>query len=115
MAALDAFELKAGAPGGYQFEMLGKPEDEPLSLLGRLMERMRRSLSVKHLVRSEHGTQIADLTVCGRIEWDGSEDGRIPLLVIDGREVSWDDLGRMLMSFEGWQFRLAICDRSEEV
>jgi hypothetical protein len=86
-----------------------------LSLLGRLIERMRRSLSVKHLVRSEHGTQIADQTVCGRIEWDESEHSRVPLLVIDGQEVSWDELGRMLMSFEGWQFRLAICDRSEEV
>ena len=105
MAALDAFELTSGAPGGYQFQILGKPDDEPLSLLGRLIERMRRSLSVKHLVRSEHGMQIADWTVRGRIEWDESEDGRIPLLVIDGQEVSWDELGRMLMSFEGWQFR----------
>jgi hypothetical protein len=115
MAALDAFELTGGAPGGYQFQILGKPDDEPLSLLGRLIERMRRSLSVKHLVRSAYGTQIADGTVCGRIEWDESEDGRAPLLVIDGQEVSWDEWGRMLMTFEGWQFRLAICDRSEEV
>ena len=115
MPALDAFELTAGAPGGYQFQILGKPDDEPLSLLGRLIERMRRSLSVKHLVRSEHGLQIADQTVCGRIDWDASEDGRVPLLVIDGQEVSWDELGRMLMTFEGWQFRLAICDRSDEV
>jgi hypothetical protein len=94
---------------------LAKPDDEPLSLLGRLIERMRRSLSVKHLVRGEHGTQIADQTVCGRIDWDASEDGRVPLLVIDGQEVSWHELGRMLMTFEGWQFRLAISDRSEEV
>jgi hypothetical protein len=65
MVALDAFELRAGAPGGYQFQILGKPDDEPLSLLGRLVERMRRSLSVKHLVLSEHGMQIADQTVCG--------------------------------------------------
>jgi hypothetical protein len=115
MAALDAFELKAGAPGGYQFQILGTPDDEPLSLLGRLIERMRRSLSIKHLVRSEDGTQISDHTVCGRIEWDESEDGRVPLLVIDGREVSWHELGRMLMNFEGWQFRVAICDLSEEV
>jgi len=115
MAVLDAFELTAGAPGGYRFEILGKPDDEPWSLLGRLIERMRRSLSIKHLVRSEHGTQIADRMVCGRIEWDESEDGRVPLLVIDGQEVSWDDFGRMLMSFEGWQFRVAICDLSEEV
>jgi hypothetical protein len=115
IAALDAFELAAGAPGAYQFQIIGKPDDETLSLLGRLIERMRRSLSIKHLVRSEHGTQIADQTVCGRIEWDESEDGRVPLLVIDGQEVSWDEFGRMLMSFEGWQFRVAICDRSEEV
>jgi len=115
MGALDAFELIGGAPGGYQFQMLGKPDDDPLALLGRLIERMRRSLAVKHLERGELGRQIADLTVCGRIDWDGSADGRLPLLVIDGQEVSWHELGRMLMSFEGWQFRLAICDRSDEV
>ena len=113
--ALDAFELKTGAPGGYQFQILGKPDDEPLLLLGSLIERIRRNLSVRHLVPSEHGTQIADRTVCGRIEWDESEDGRVPLLVIDGQEVSWDEFGRMLMSFEGWQLRVAIRDRSEEV
>ena len=115
MLAIDAFELIADAPGGYQFQILGEPEDEPLSLLGRLIERMRRSLSVKYLVHSEHGTQVADWKVCGRIDWDASADGRTPLLVIDGREVSWEDFGRMLMTFEGWQFRLAISDRSEEV
>ena len=115
MVTLDAFELRAGAPGGYQFQILGKPNDEPLFLLSRLIERMRRSLSAKHLVRSEYGMQIADQTVCGRIEWDESADGRVPLLIIDGQEVSWDELGRMLISFEGYQFRLAIRDRSEEV
>jgi hypothetical protein len=115
MTALDAVEVKAGVPKGYQCQILGEPEDEPLSLLARLVERMRRSLSVKHLVPSELGTQIADQTVCGRIEWDESEDGRVPLLVIDGQEVSWDEFRRMLMSFEGWQFRVAIRDRSEEV
>jgi len=115
MGVLDAFELTAGEPGGYQFQIIGEPDDDPLALLGRLIERMRRSLSVKHLVRSEHGRQIADLTVCGRIDWDGSQDGRIPMLVIDGQELSWRELGRMLMTFEGWQFRLTIFDRSDEV
>ena len=49
--ALDAFELKAGVPGGYQFQILGEPDDEPLPLLGRLIERIRRSLSIRYLVR----------------------------------------------------------------
>ena len=115
MGVLDAFELTAGEPGGYQFQIIGEPDDDPLALLGRLIERMRRSLTVKYLVRSEHGRQIADLTVCGLIDWDGSLNGRIPMLVIDGQEVAWGELGRMLMTFEGWQFRLTICDRSDEV
>ena len=112
--ALDAFELKAGMPGGYQFEILGEPDGEPLSLLVSLIERIRRSLSVRYLERCEDGARIADQTVCGRIEWDASGDGRVPLLVIDGQDVSWNEFGRMLMSFEGWQFRVAIRDRSEE-
>jgi len=29
--------------------------------------------------------------------------------------LSWRELGRMLMTFEGWQFRLTIFDRSDEV
>ena len=113
--ALDAFELKDGAPSGYQFQMLGKPDEDPLKLLGRLIERMRRSLSVKHLVRGEYGTRIAVKTVCGRIDWDEFGDGQFPLLVIDGREMTWDTFGRLLMTYEDWQFRLTIRDNSEEV
>ena len=115
LMALDAFELKAGVPGKYQFEILGEPDGDQLSLLGSLIERMRRSLSVRYLENSEDGVRIADQTVCGRIEWDASGDGRVPLLVIDGQDVSWDEFGRMLMSFEGWQLRVLIRDRSEEV
>jgi hypothetical protein len=59
MVDVDAFELKRGEPAGYQFQILGDPDDDVLALLGRLVERMRRTLSVKHLVPSEHGLQIA--------------------------------------------------------
>jgi hypothetical protein len=53
--------------------------------------------------------------VRGRIDCDIEADDRLPLLVIDGKEIPWDQFGRMLMSFEGWQFKLEIRDRSEEV
>ena len=53
--------------------------------------------------------------VRGRIEWDDAHSGRVPLLVIYGREIDWDEFGRMLMSFEGWQFKLNIADQSEEL
>ena len=56
-----------------------------------------------------------DGVVRARIEWDDAQDGRLPLLVIDGREIDWDQFGRMLMSYEGWQFKLTLADKSEEL
>jgi hypothetical protein len=112
--ALDAFELRDGEPAGYQFQIIGDPEEELLALFGRLIEKIRRALSIRHLKRGSVGLQIADQVVRGRIEWDQDEDGRVPLLVIDGRGITWDQFGHMLMTFEGWQFKLEIRDNSEE-
>jgi hypothetical protein len=112
--ALDAFELRDGHPAGYKFQIIGDPEEDLLALLGRLVEKIRRALSTKHLKEGSLGLQVADLVVRGRIEWDEAEGGRVPLLVIDGREVTWDEFGRMMMTFEGWQFKLEIRDKSEE-
>ncbi len=112
--AVDAFEVWDGSPAGYQFQVIGEPEDDPFGLLGRLMERIRRALSIKHLKMGSLGLQIANQVVRGRIDWDDAEDGRVPLLNIDGRDVTWDELGRMLMTFEGWHFQLEIRDKSEE-
>lgn len=86
-----------------------------LALLGRLIQRIRKALSVKYIEDGQHGLQIVDDTVRGRIEWDDDEDGRVPLMVVDGREISWEEFGQMLMSLEGWQFKLEIFDRSDEV
>jgi hypothetical protein len=102
-------------PSGYQFQILGDPDEEILSLLARLIERMRRALAVKHLKKGKHGLQIADQTVRGRIGSDEESGVRTPMLTIDGQEISWEEFGRMLTTFEGWQFRMEIADRSEEV
>ena len=85
--------------------------------MAQLVERMRRALSRRHLEHDEGsaGLRIADFLVRGRIDWDESEDGHLPLLVIDGREVTWEQFGQMLMSYEGWQFKLEIKDPSDEV
>jgi hypothetical protein len=112
---IEAFELVDGTPGGYTFQVL--QEDEEPRLVELLLERMRRDLARQHLKPCDlrRGKQrIRDMVVRGRIEWDEDEDGRVPLLVVDGKTLTWDELGEMLMSFEGWQFRLEILDVSEE-
>ena len=117
MVTLEAFEVQDGQSTGYQFQMIGDPEEDMFALLGCMVERIRKALAVKHIhdAGDGHGLQIIDMTVRGRIERDYSEDDSALSVVIDGKEVSWQEFGHMLSSFEGWQFKLEIRDRSEEV
>ncbi|WP_237179705.1 DUF7713 domain-containing protein [Paraburkholderia sacchari] len=107
------FELRGELRAGYRFQLIGEADDDVFVLLGRLVEKMRRALSVRHIDFRER--RIIDSTGRGHIEWDESHAGRLPLVVVDGTEVSWNELGQMLMSMEGWQFRLDIADPSEEL
>jgi hypothetical protein len=112
---VEAFELIADAPGGYQFGILGEADGDPMELFAQLYERMRQGLARKHLARDEYGTHLVFPTVRGRIDSDyGREPEPLPAIVIDGREFTWEEFGRMLLSFEGWQFRLEIIDRTDE-
>ncbi|MEX3633474.1 hypothetical protein [Paraburkholderia sp. BR14320] len=72
-----------------------------------------RALSVRRI--DIHERRIIDSTVRGRIGRDESQAGYLPLVVIDGKKVSWNELGRMLMSMEGRYFRLDIADPREEL
>jgi hypothetical protein len=113
--ALDAFEVRNGYAAGYHFQVIGDPRSDLLALLGRLIRKMRRALAVKHLQCGELGWRISEEGVVrGEIHWDDAQDGPVPLLVVDGRPIAWDELGRMLMTFEGAQFKLEIRDKSEE-
>jgi hypothetical protein len=112
--SIQALEIKDGSPQGYQFDVIGPLEGDVLALLGQLFERIRNALSQKHVETTEHGLQITDGSVVrGRITWDDDTDGEIPLLIIDGKPVTWEQLGRMLMTYEGFNFKLEIFDRSE--
>lgn len=112
--SIQALEIKDGSPQGYQFDVIGPLEGDVLALFGQLFERVRNALSQKHLEMTEYGLHIAnDDVVRGRIDWDDESDGRIPLLIIDGKPVTWEQLGEMLMTYEGFNFKLEIFDTSE--
>ncbi|MBV6319545.1 hypothetical protein [Duganella violaceipulchra] len=115
LVSVEAFELDDGVPAGYQFQQLGDPRDELLAIVGRLIQKMRRTLAVKHITNGSFGLSIIDQCVRGHIEWDDQTAGQQPMAIIDGRPVRWEELGKMLMTFEGWQFKLEIFDRSDEL
>lgn len=115
MLTLNAFELYEGNPAGHEFQIVGTPEDDLFLLLGQIVQKIRRSLSVKYLAEDDRQElQIADMLVRGRIECDQSETGHVPVMVVDGRRLAWDEFGRLLTSFDGCQFKLEICDPSDE-
>jgi hypothetical protein len=60
MVVLDAFQLHGDLPAGYRFQVIGEPDDDVFVLLGRLVERIRRALSVRHVDFRER--QIIDST-----------------------------------------------------
>ncbi|BFG81543.1 hypothetical protein PTKU46_95770 [Paraburkholderia terrae] len=115
MIVLDAFEVREDVRCGYEFRIMGAPDDDVLTLLGRLVEKMRRALSVRFLCAENHRLRISDQTVQGRISSDMAGFENMPVVVVDGKEIMWDDFGRMLMAFEGWQFRLDIADPADEL
>jgi hypothetical protein len=117
--AIHAQEVKDGDAAGYEFQVIGfDPEGEILELYQELFEKMRRAMAQKHLRQGTRGLAIAEhQTVRARIDCDRETDeygNSRPLLVIDGKPVDWEQFGRMLMSFEGWQLKLEIYDGSEE-
>jgi len=93
---------------------MGPLEGDVLAIFGQLFERIRSGLSQKHLEKAKHGMLISDSNVVrGRIEWDDDTGGEIPLLIIDGKPITWEQLGRMLMTYEGFNFKLEIFDPFE--
>jgi len=118
--AIDTFEIKDGHPGGYEFSVIGDIEEELFELFGKLFERIRRALNRKHIYWSEttKNWQITDddLVRCKiDCDLDSPDYERLPLIVIDGKEISWRKFGHMLMTYEAFNFRLEVFDKSDEI
>ena len=113
---IEALEIQDDEPKGYSFSICGDPEDDLFALFAQLVERLRRELERRHIEPGDLTRyQITDgNTLRGYITWDDDTDGRLPCLVVDGKELSWDEVGRMLMTYEGFHFKLEIFERSEE-
>ena len=114
--ALYAREALPAGREGYEFSVLGDFEANVWDLFKVLYDRIRRALAVRHVARGELGWQITDThRLVGRICWDPDRDGEVPLIVVDGRPYTWDEVGRMLMSFEGFTLRAEIEDSIEVI
>lgn len=119
-------DLEDGAPegGGYEFEALGDHDADVDELAAALHTEAAAEIGRCYLERDhrdqtagEGGAhtvsrwQVADLEVAGRFAHDPQADGEGPHgVIVDGRFLTWHELGQALSAFEGWRFRLLIDD-----
>lgn len=119
--AIEAFEIKDSQRGGYEFSYIGDIDEEIYNLFAKLVERILIGLHRRHIEWSDitKRWQITeDNVVRGTITCDLESDEygeQPPLIVIDGKEIKWEDFGQMLMTYEGFNFKLEIIDKSDEM
>jgi hypothetical protein len=114
--AIDAIEFNEDQSEGYCFKVIGPEEGDLFELLARLVTKMRRGLATSHLEEGRHGLQISDPGIVrARIDSDPDGETDMPVVVIDGRNISWDEFGRMVATYMGFQFKLELHDLSDEI
>jgi len=113
---IQSLEIRNNVPKGYEFSIYGDAEDDLFGLFTKLVERMRRELKRKHIEPGNLTRYIIsdEDIVRGHITWDDETDGEVPCIVIDGKELSWHEFGRMLMAYEGFHFKLEIFEGDEK-
>ncbi len=94
---------------------MGDAEDDLIGLFTKLIDRVKRQVSMKHIeIDDSYGYVINDNdTVRGYIT-DDPEIDLFPCVVIDGKELSWEEFGRMVMVYNGFNFKMEIFDKTEE-
>jgi len=117
---LRSFETEKNRSGEYEFSIIGDLEDGLFSLFSKLYARMIKVLNKKHIYKDEEtkSWQInEDNMVHGQITCDPKTDklSRDPMIIIDGKGIPWNDFGQMLMTYEGFNFKLQIFDDSDEM
>lgn len=112
-------EAKENKDLGYLFAVHGELHDSQSDLLKRLIEKVRNGIQGKQMKTDifsngqVYHSLIHDQLV-GRFEYDEASDG-LPLVMIDGKSFTWEEIGKILMTYEGFQFKLKMFDMTDEV
>jgi hypothetical protein len=104
---------------GYKFAVHGELNSNQSELLNKLIEKARKGIGEQQVESKVFSNDIAYNTIIndqitGLIEYDETSDGT-PLIIIDGKPFTWEDVGKMLMAFEGFQIKLKMFDVTDDV
>ncbi|WLR55379.1 hypothetical protein LC048_24470 [Mesobacillus subterraneus] len=104
---------------GYQYSVHGELDCNQTELFHKLVNKVKLNVSKRYTKAGEFRNgqkylSIIDDEVGGRIDYDDSNPS-VPMVVVDGRPYTWEQLGEMIMRFEGFQFKMNFFDQTDEV
>ena len=118
-ACVEAVEILESGDVGYRFSVLEPHGTSLVSVHMSLLEKVKRSISVKYLKATswEQGGNrlyVRGSAINGRIEESSGEDfEHSSTVVVDGKEYTWEEMGRFLASYAGFNFRLEIYNKTD--
>jgi hypothetical protein len=104
---------------GYKFAVHGELNSNQPELLNKLIEKARKGIGKQYLEtkvfpsRQAYNT-ISNSQITGLIEYDETSK-ESPLVIIDGKPFTWEEVGKMLMAYEGFQIKLMMYDITDDV
>lgn len=110
----EAVEIQDGEPKGMVFSVLGDEVDTDY-WKNKLIEKIKKALATKHIKYDERTDTwlTCDSIIRGQIKWDSESKG--PLIVVDGKELTWEAFAKAMLVYEGFQFFLKFIDPTEDV
>ena len=108
---LQANEVSKCNNAGYSFKVKQGSENSDKTGVYKLLEEAINGLKKikKQDVKEQEKIEGIAEVIEGKIEWaDSSGDLEIPKFKIDNREYTLEEFGNMLMTYEGYNFRLEI-------
>lgn len=98
-------EVKKESNNGYQFESYS--ESNIGVAFASLRKKIKRQLSIRYLEISGGKNYPRNDEMVGRVGYGG--------VIVDGIFIEFEELSEILQSYEGFQFKLSIFEKTDEI
>ncbi|RKJ30026.1 hypothetical protein D7X33_41950 [Butyricicoccus sp. 1XD8-22] len=104
---------------GYKFSVYGELTSKQTELVNQLMAKTRKGVAKQQVElnvfpNGQEYHSIIDDQFTGLIEYN-EHSNESPLVIIDGKPFTWEQIGKMVMAYEGFQMKLTMYDATDEV
>ena len=111
----EAIEIKEDGTHGYDFWILSDFEADLAAAESKLIRKVKRGLNRRHLTKRDGEWEIGKRGILrGRIGYNFEDPDFNQVLVIDGKRITIEEFGKMLDTYEGWNFVFKIVDPGDD-